>query len=400
MLTLTAARHSPEPRATAKGEAGRPSRAGHERSTTPGRLRKKGKLELTPHRRIDRVKELLASHPRGVSLYHLAETLAVDPRTMRRYLKEIEREYELSPVRARGGGPCLWRIHPRELPRKVEMRRPQAYALLATRRMFDSLQGSALFDEIDMAVGKLRAFADRPGRGVNAGLSNARLEERFVYLPRLARDYSDKSEELDELFLAVSELRPLSLRHPRSRKLWWDKSRDERTRDEKGREEKVTIHPYALVLYQEGVYCVGFVPARDEIRTFALDRMRDVQALADERFDLPANFRVEEHFEGEFGVAVPKQPTKVVIELDAVAARGMRDIKVHPSQKTVTTPGGGLRITLNVDDALSLASYVLSLGSGAQVLEPEPLREHLRAELELMLANYAPLDGVLVSKRK
>ena len=33
------------------------------------------------------------------------------------------------------------------------MRRPQAYALLATRRMFDSLQGSALFDEIDMAVG-------------------------------------------------------------------------------------------------------------------------------------------------------------------------------------------------------------------------------------------------------
>jgi predicted DNA-binding transcriptional regulator YafY len=134
------------------------------------------------------VKELLTSHPRGVSLSQLSEMLAVDPRTMRRYLKEIERQYELSPVRARGGGPCLWRIHPRELPRKVEMRRPQAYALLATRRMFDSLQGSALYDEIDMAVGKLRAFADRPGRGPNAGLSNARLEERFVYLPRLRRD--------------------------------------------------------------------------------------------------------------------------------------------------------------------------------------------------------------------
>lgn len=359
------------------------------------RPRKKGRLELTPHRRIDRVKELLATHPRGVSLYALAQMLAVDPRTMRRYLKEIEREYELSPVRARGGGPCLWRIHPRELPRKVEMRRPQAYALLATRRMFDSLQGSALFDEIDMAVGKLRAFADRPGRGPNAGLSNARLEERFVYLPRLARDYSDKSEELDELFLAVSELRPLELRYPRTRKL-----REEKSRDEKGREEKLTIHPYALVLYQEGVYCVGFVPARDEIRTFSLDRMRDVQALSDERFDLPEAFRVEDHFEGEFGVAAPKQPTKVVIELDAAAGRGMRDVKIHPSQKTVTTPGGGLRLTLHVEDPVSLASYVLGLGSGAQVLEPEPLREHLRSELELMLASYAPIGGVLVPKRK
>lgn len=383
-LSLTAARHSPEPRAAGKADAGRSSRSS-----------KKSKLELTPHRRIDRVKKLLASHPRGVSLYELAATLAVDPRTMRRYLKEIERQYELSPVRARGGGPHLWRIHPRELPRKVEMRRAQAYALLATRRIFDSLQGSALYDEIDMAVGKLRAFADRPGRGPNAGLSNARLEERFVYLPRLSRDYSDKSEELDELFLAVSELRPLSLRHPRARKF-----REERGRDEKGREEKVVIHPYALVLYQEGVYCVGYVPARDEIRTFSLDRMRDVQALADERFDLPANFRVEDHFEGEFGVAAPKQPTKVVIELDATAARGMRDVKLHPSQKTTTTPGGGLRLTLHVDDALSLASYVLGLGSGAQVLEPEPLREHLRGELELMLASYAPVGAALAAKRK
>jgi predicted DNA-binding transcriptional regulator YafY len=275
------------------------------------------------------------------------------------------------------------------------MRRPQAYALLATRRMFDSLQGSALFDEIDMAVGKLRAFADRPGRGPNAGLSNARLEERFVYLPRLARDYSDKSEELDELFLAVSELRPLSLRYPRTRRL-----REERGREEKGREERVTIHPYALVLYQEGVYCVGFVPARDEIRTFALDRMRDVQALSDERFDLPENFLVENHFEGEFGVAAPKQPTKVVIELDAAAARTMRDVKLHPSQKTSTTPGGGLRLTLHVEDALALGSYVLGLGSGAQVLEPEPLRELLRSELELMLASYAPLGGELQPKRK
>jgi predicted DNA-binding transcriptional regulator YafY len=263
------------------------------------------------------------------------------------------------------------------------MRRPQAYALLATRRMFDSLQGSALFDEIDMAVGKLRAFADRPGRGPNAGLSNARLEERFVYLPRLTRDYSDKSEELDELFLAVSELRPLSLRYPRTRQ---------------GREERVTIHPYALVLYCEGVYCVGCVPARDEIRTFSLDRMRDVQALPDERFDLPENFRVEDHFEGEFGLASPKQPIKVVLELDAVAARGMRELTIHPSQKVSATPGGGIRITLQVEDALSLASFVLGLGSGAQVVEPDTLRDHLRSELELMLASYSPIGGV--AKRK
>jgi predicted DNA-binding transcriptional regulator YafY len=343
------------------------------------------KVRFTQHRRIDRLRGLLARHPGGVSLYELAAMLNVAPRTMRRYLKEVEREYELAPLRPRGGGPCLWRINPNELPRKVEMRRAQAYALLATRRMFNCLQGSALFDEIDMAVGKLRAFASRPGRGPNAGLSNTRLEDRFVYLPRLNYDYSDKSEELDELFLAVSELRPLSLRYPRARQ---------------GREERLTIHPYALVLYGDAVYCVGYHVAKEEIRTFSFDRMRDAQALSDQRFELPPSFRVEEHFRGEFGAPSPAAPIKVVIELDATAARGVRDARLHPSQKSLAIAGGGVRLTLQLDDPSLLVGWVLGFGSSAQVVEPESLREQVRDELQATLANYDPGLPRPVSKRR
>lgn len=342
-----------------------------------GRTGPKAALTFAQHRRLDRLRALLARHPGGVSLYELSKMLDVAPRTMRRYLKEIEREYELSPLRPRGGGPCLWRIHPSELPRKVEMRRAQAYALLATRRIFDSLQGSALFDEIDMAVGKLRAFAERPGRGPNAGLANARLEDRFVYLPRITRDYSDKSEELDELFLAVSELRPLRLRYPRSGQ---------------AREEQLTIHPYALVLYADSVYCVGLHVERQEVRTFAFDRMRDARALSEERFELPADFKVEEHFAGEFGALAPRTPTKVVVELDARAARAVRDMKLHPSQRVAAVSGGGARVTLHVDDPSLLLGWVLGFGRSAQVLEPEALREQVRQELAAMVATY---DGQL-----
>jgi predicted DNA-binding transcriptional regulator YafY len=331
------------------------------------------RVSFSQHRRLDRLRALLARHPGGVSLYQLSEMLHVAPRTMRRYLKEIEREYDLSPLRPRGGGPCLWRINPNELPRKVEMRRAQAYALLATRRIFDSLQGSALFDEIDMAVGKLRAFADRPGRGPNAGLANAHLEDRFVYLPRLRRDYSDKSEELDELFLAVSELHPLVLRYPRLGQ---------------GREERLTVHPFALVLYNDAVFCVGYHVDRNEIRTFSLDRMRDVQALRDQRFELPLEFRVEDHFAGEFGAPAPACSTKVVIELDARAARTLRDAKLHPSQTLAPSAGGGTRLTLELEDPALLLGWVLGWGRSAQVLEPAAFRDQVRQELEAMLAAY------------
>lgn len=301
--------------------------------------------------------------------------LGVGTRTLRRYLKEIEREYDLSPLRPRAGGPRLWRIAPSELPRKVEMRRTQAYALLATRRIFDALQGSALFDEIDMAVGKLRVFAERPGRGPNAGLSNARLEDRFLYLPRSARDYSAKSEELDELFLAVSELRPLSLRYPRVRQ---------------GREERLTIHPYALVLYGDAVHCVGYHVEREEIRTFAFDRMRDVRALADQRFELPPDFRVEDHFRGDFGSPAPAAPVRVVIELDGAAARSVRDVKLHPSQRVSPLAGGGVRVAFAVDDPSLLLGWVMGFGRSAQVIEPDALRTLVRQELEASLSIYDP----------
>jgi predicted DNA-binding transcriptional regulator YafY len=337
----------------------------------------RGGANFAQHRRLDRLRDLLSRHPRGVTLVDLGRMLAVNRRTVRRYLKEIEREYELSPLRPRGGGPCLWRIRPSELPRKVEIRRAQAIALLATRGIFDALQGSALFDEIDLAMSKLRAFTDRPGRGPNAGLANVRLEERFVYLPRLTRDYSNKSEELDELFLAVSELRPLSLRYQRADKL------------RAGREEPLVIHPYALVLYGDCVHCVACEVATQEVRTFTFDRMHDLRASADERFELPRNFRVEDHFHGELGALTPQSPVKVVVDLEARAARTAREVRWHPSQKAAVLPGGVVRVTFAVDDPESILPWVLGFGRAAQVVEPESLREAVQRELGAMLEAYA-----------
>jgi len=64
------------------------------------RGRPKGKF--TQHRRLDKLLELLERHPRGLSLYDLAGALSVTVRSMRRYLKEVEREYELESVPTRG----------------------------------------------------------------------------------------------------------------------------------------------------------------------------------------------------------------------------------------------------------------------------------------------------------
>ena len=94
---------------------------------------------FTQHRRIDTLRALLSRHPRGLTIYELARELEVTPRSMRRYLAEIRRDLELVNTTDKPGGTRLWRLAPGEVPRKIEVRRTQAYALLAARRLFESM---------------------------------------------------------------------------------------------------------------------------------------------------------------------------------------------------------------------------------------------------------------------
>ena len=328
---------------------------------------------FTQHRRLDLLRELLSRNPRGVSLYELADALSVSPRTMRRYLKEVEREFDLEAKPARGGGALLWRIRASEIPRKVELRRTQAYAILAARRLFEPMRGSALFEEIDLAINKLLAFAQRPGRGPNAGLADARLEDRFLYLPFAPKNYADKTDELDDLFQAVSDLRPLSLLYKSGGRT---------------KEERIVIHPYAMVLHRDAIYCVGFHVERGEVRTFVLDRMRDTQCSYTERFALPDDFAVNEYFQGELGVWKSDKRQKVVVEFDAQAAEYVRMRRVHATQKLQAIAGGGVRLTITVGNLNPVTSWVLEWGARAKVIEPPELVERVRTELEQALAAY------------
>jgi predicted DNA-binding transcriptional regulator YafY len=341
--------------------------------------------KFTQHRRLDRLREILATHPRGMSLYDLADALEVTPRTMRRYLKEMEREFDLEPVEIRGGGPLLWRVRAGEIPRKVELRRTQAYALLAARRLFEPMRGSTLFEEIDLAVKKLLAFAQRPGRGPNAGLADARLEDRFLYLPYAPKNYDQKTDELDDLFQAVSDLRPLSLLYKSAAR---------------AKEERITIHPYALVLHRDSIYCVGHHVGRGEVRTFVLDRMRDTELKYTERFELPAKFKVDDYFQGEFGIWRSKERHKVVIDFDAQAADYVRMRKVHASQRLTSLAGGGVRLSMTVGNLLPVASWVLEWGPRARVVSPRELVSRVKSELESALEGYSTRPRRKTTKKK
>jgi predicted DNA-binding transcriptional regulator YafY len=374
-----AAAHAPEPKTLRVDEPEARASVRPPPSVKPegsSRARGRPRGPFTQHRRLDALRALLQRHPKGLTIYELARDLGVTPRSLRRYLVEVKRDIDLISSVEKPGGARLWRLAPNEVPRKVEVRRTQAYALLAARRLFEPMKGSTLYEEIDLAAQKLFAVARRPGRGPNAGVADARLEERFLYLPFAPKDYAAHTEELDDLFQAVADLRPLRCRYRRAKD---------------GQEDRVTIHPYAMVLYKDAIYCVGLHVAKKEIRTFLLDRMRDTECAVTERFELPEDFRIDDHFQGQFGIFRGGEPRRVVIDFDPKVADFVRTRKVHPSQELVELPKGGVRMTIVIGDLTELATWVLGFGETAKVIEPQDLVDRVTRELEGALAQYGKL---------
>ena len=323
--------------------------------------------------RLERLRKLMLARGGGTTLQEIAVALEVSPRSARRYLERFQSDFELeqvpSPSRA-----SLWRVKAIERPRKIGLRRAQCYALLATRRLFEPMRGSALFDEIDEAVRDLVTLANRPGRGPNAGLVDTEVEERFVHLPAEPANYAARAEDIDVFYHAVADLHPVDCRH----------------HPVGGDERGLTLYPYAMVLYQDAIYVVAAEPDQhpDDATAFPLDELHDATLRPSERFALPSGFHLRRYYQGRFGLFPSTRKTRIVVDFEPSVAAHVRHRQIHPSQRLSNLRSGGLRVTLQVDDVERVARWVLGFGSGARVIEPDSLRQLVIQELKAALSLY------------
>jgi predicted DNA-binding transcriptional regulator YafY len=319
------------------------------------------------------LRDALDKQPSGLTLEEIADALSVTTRSVRRYLTELGRwGAELESIETSPGGAHLWRIKPSERGRSLTLRRTQAYALLATRKHFDALKGSALFDEIDLVMRQLVSIAQRPTKATARGeiAVNARLEDRLLFLPDAPRRYDARAEELDALFHAVADLRVVSC----------------------GLEEKraTVLQPYALLFHRGVIWCVAHSPALRETRVIAFDDMRDIDVGA-EHFSLPDHFDVREYWHGDFGIAIPpktRDKIRVLVEFDPRVAHEVRSRKCHPSQRVAVSQDGRIRASMTLGDLGAATRWVLGFGDAARVIEPAELVLSVETALKKMLAKY------------
>jgi proteasome accessory factor B len=147
------------------------------------------------------------------------------------------------------------------------------------------------------------------------------------------------------------------------------------------------VRPYHLGCLANQWYLIGYDTDRDAVRTFALARLEDVVETGAE-FPKPKDFSVTEMFSGSFSAFQTSKVERVILKLDAFAARLAAERKWHPSQELRPDRDGGAELRMEVSPAPDLENWILSWGDHAEVLKPKSLREKIAVAAKAMAKKY------------
>ena len=140
-----------------------------------------------------------------------------------------------------------------------------------------------------------------------------------------------------------------------------------------------TMEPYYLVFHWSAWYVWGWCQARKDFRLFKLNRMTDLsvgEPFAPRPAPLP-DLAPERIF-----------PVKCRVTVLLDSPFRWRLVEEYGADSFTVEPDGRLRFTGGFPDQDSALSWILTFGEGAELLEPEELRETLRALAETLAERY------------
>ncbi len=149
------------------------------------------------------------------------------------------------------------------------------------------------------------------------------------------------------------------------------------------------VHPYRLAYAQGGLYLLAFVPEYAEVRTFAIERIREI-SLLEEHFT-PIEPLPSTAFPHSLGVH-SGDPERVELEFRPAAADYVKTREWHASQAWRDLPDGGGAMTLDVCIDPALTGWILSFGPSVLVLAPASLAGDIAEALTQARERYFRLD--------
>jgi proteasome accessory factor B len=151
--------------------------------------------------------------------------------------------------------------------------------------------------------------------------------------------------------------------------------------------EQRRVQPFHIASLENQWYVFGEDLDREQLRTFALPRMRNAR-LTKTKFSRPANFSISKVLSGSFGVFEGGKKHRIKLQFDPFAARIISERTWHESQKFRQAKNGSATLEMELGSLEEIQRWILSWGSHVEVLAPVELRDGVQREIAAIAALY------------
>lgn len=311
--------------------------------------------------------QTLTSSRLGKSAAELAEGLECGWRTVYRDLEALQvAGFPLYSEKV--DGKSIWSLLDtanKNIP--IPFSLTELMALYFSRGMMGALKDTVFYDSLESLFDKIKATLP-PGYIDYLG----RIEKSLTVRAKPYKNYG----RLRDIMATVSEA---TVQQKVVEIVYYSMSRKKETRRK--------VSPYKIWFFDGTFYLIGNCGLRHDVRIFALDRIKSIE-LTNETFDCSEEFNIDDFMKSSFGVFHGK-PVRVRIRFAADIAEYIREKMWHETQIIEPQEDGSIIFEAEVAGTKEIAFWVLKWGAKARVLEPESLKDEIRAEVEAMRQVYS-----------
>lgn len=145
-----------------------------------------------------------------------------------------------------------------------------------------------------------------------------------------------------------------------------------------------TVMPYCVKLFKQRWYMLAQREDKEKPSVYALDRVKAMQVLREETFELPADFDGEAYFAPYYGITADEsvERAEVRLRVTPLQAKYLRALPLHHSQQELETTEEASVFGYSLRPAFDFVQEILAHGSEMEVLEPLWLREKIAAVIK------------------
>jgi predicted DNA-binding transcriptional regulator YafY len=311
------------------------------------------------------IQALIASR-HGKSVPDLAEMVECHTRTVYRDLEALQAA-GFPVTTERDGHRMIWSLlDPQRHTLPIPLSLPELMALYFGRSLAAVLKGTVFYDALESLFAKIKSLLpadmlqllDRAQESLTVAVAPAKPHEPYRAKIDLVSQAIQQRRRLDVVYRAMH-----------------------------GREDtRRRVAPYRLLFFEGSFYILGHCGLRQDIRVFALDRIRQLD-ITDEAFMVPDGLNLDHFLKSSFGV-FQGPSARVKIRFTKDIAGYITEKSWHPSQKVSVRPDGSVLFEAEVAGTEEIKHWVLRWGARAEVLAPESLRKEIQQEAGEMVKVY------------